>query len=41
MFFFIHHFTIQDFKGVEVNALMKGENGVADSGVIGQAEVLL
>ena len=41
MYLFIHYFPIQDLEGVEVNALVEGEDGIADGGVVGETEVLL
>ena len=41
MYFLIHHFSVQDLEGIEVDALIEGENSVADGGVVGQAEVFL
>jgi hypothetical protein len=41
MYFLVHYFAIQDPEGVQMDALVERENGVADGGVVGQAEVLL
>ena len=41
MYFLINHFPVQDLEGVEVNALMEGEDGIANGGVIGQTEIFL
>ena len=41
MYLLIHHFTVQNLEGIQMNALVKGEDGIADSGVIGQTEVFL
>ena len=41
MYLFIDDFPIQNLKGVQVNALVEGEDGVADTGVDGQTEVFL
>ena len=41
MYLFIHHFTVQDLEGIEMNALVEGENGIANGGVVGQAQILL
>ena len=41
MYFLIHHFAVQYTEGIQMNALVEGENGVADSGVVGQAKVFL
>ena len=41
MYLFIHHFTIQDFEGVEMNPLVEREDGVTDGGVVGQSQVFL
>ena len=41
MHFLVHHLAIQDLEGVEVNALMEGEDGIANGGVIGQTEIFL
>jgi len=35
MYLFIHHFTIQDFEGVEMNPLVEREDGVTDGGAVG------
>ena len=41
MYLLVHHLAIQDLEGVEVNALMEGEDGIADGGIIGQTEIFL
>jgi len=41
MYFFIYDFTVQYFEGVQMNAFVEGEDGVADGRVVGQAEVFL
>ena len=37
----IHNLAIEDLERVEVNALMEGEDGIANGGVIGQTEIFL
>ena len=41
MYLFIHHFTVQDLEGIEMNALVEGENGIANGRIVSKAEVLL
>ena len=41
VYLFIHHLTVQDLKGVEVDALVEREDSVSDSGVVGQTQVFL
>ena len=41
MRFLIHDLAVQNLEGVQVNALVERENGVADGGVVGQTEILL
>ena len=41
MYLFIHYFTVQDLEGIEMNALVEGENGIANGRIVSQAEVLL
>ena len=41
MYLLIHHFAVQDFEGIQMDALLKGEDGIADGGVVGQTEVFL
>ena len=41
MYLFIHHLAMQNLKRIQMDALVERENGVADGGVVGQAEVLL
>ena len=41
MFLFIHHFAIQNLERIQMNAFVEREDGVADGGVVGQAEILL
>jgi hypothetical protein len=41
MYLLVHHFTVQNLERVEVNALVEGEDGITDSGVVSQTEVLL
>ena len=35
MYLFIHNLAILNFERIQVNALMKRENSIADGGVIG------
>ena len=41
MYLLIHHFAIQNLEGIQMNAFVERENGVADGGVVGQTEVFL
>ena len=41
MHLFIYDFTIQDLEGIQMDALVEREDGVADVGVVGQTEVFL
>ena len=41
MYLLIHHFTVQNLEGIQMNVLMEREDGIADGGVVGQAEVFL
>ena len=41
MYLFIYHFAIQDLEGIQMDALVEREDGVADVGVVGQSEVFL
>ena len=41
MYLLIHHLAVEDLEGVEVDALVEGEDGIADGGVVGQAQILL
>ena len=41
MYLFIYNLTIQNLEGIQMNALMERENGVADGGIVGQTEVFL
>ena len=41
MFLLIHHFAILNFERIQVNALIKGENGVTNGGVVSQTQIFL
>ena len=41
MYLFIDNLTIQNLEGIQMNALVERENGIADGGVVGQTEVFL
>ena len=41
MYLLIHHLAVEDLEGIQVNALVEGEDGIADGGVVGQAQILL
>ena len=41
MHLFIYDFTILDLEGIQMDALVEREDGVADVGVVGQTEVFL
>ena len=41
MYLLIHHFTVQNLEGIQMNVLMEREDGIADGGVVGQAEVFM
>ena len=41
MYLFIYHFAIQDLEGIQMDTLMKRQNGIADVGVVGQTQVFL
>ena len=41
MHLFIYDFTIQDLEGIQMDALVEREDGLADVGVVGQTEVFL
>ena len=41
MYLFILHLAVQNLERIQMDALMEGENGVADGGVVSQAEVFL
>jgi hypothetical protein len=40
MHFLIYYLTIEDLKGIQKNALVEGEDGIAYGGVVGQPQVL-
>ena len=37
----VYDFAIQYLEGIQMDALVEGEDGVADTGVVGQAQVFL
>ena len=41
MYLFIHNLAILNFERIQVNALMKRENGIADGGVVSQTQIFL
>ena len=41
MHLFIYDFTIQDLEGIQMDALVEREDGIADVGGVGQTEVFL
>ena len=41
MYLFIHNLAILNFERIQMDALVEGEDGVADTGVVGQTEVFL
>ena len=42
MYFFIYHLAVQDLEGIQFRfSVEQREDGVADGGVVGQAQVLL
>ena len=41
MHLFINYFSIQNLKGVQMNAFMQRKDSVADSGVVSQTQILL
>lgn len=41
MYFFVNDRAIQDLEGIQVDAFVKRQDGVADGGIDGQAEVFL
>ena len=41
MHLFIYDFTIQDLEGIQMDALVEREDGVADVGVVGQTQIFL
>ena len=41
MYFFVNDRAIQDLEGIQVDAFVEREDGIADGGIDGQAEVLL
>ena len=41
MHLFINNFSIQNLKGVQMNAFMQRKDSVADSGVVSQTQILL
>ena len=41
MYFLIHNFAVQDLEGVQMDALVEREDGIADGGVVGQTEIFL
>lgn len=41
MYLFIHNLAILNFERIQVNALMKRENSIADGGVISQTQIFL
>ena len=41
MHLFIYDFTIQDLEGIQMYAFVEREDGITDSGVVGQTEVFL
>jgi hypothetical protein len=41
VYLFVNDLAIQNLERIQVNALVEGEDGVADSRIVGQAEVFL
>ena len=41
MYLFVHDRAIQDLEGIQVDAFVERENGVADGGVVSQTQILL
>ena len=41
MYLFVYDFAVQDFEGVQMDAFVERNDGVADTGVVGQTEVFL
>jgi hypothetical protein len=41
VYLLIHHLTIQNLEGIQMDALVKGEDGIADGRVVRQTEVFL
>ena len=41
MFFFVDYFAVQYTEGIQVDTLVQREDGIADGGVVGQAEIFL
>ena len=41
MYFFVNDRAIQDLEGIQVDAFVEREDGIADGRIIGQPDVLL
>ena len=41
MYFLVHDLAVENLKGVQMDALVEGEDGIADGGVVGQTEILM